>query len=44
MERTRLERMFNDNNNNWYREDKILSYNEVLERKVSEVESTDKVR
>jgi len=36
--------MFNNNNNNQYRENKILNYNEVLERKVSEVESTDKVR
>jgi len=36
--------MFNDNNNNQYRENKILNFYEVLVRKVSEVDSTDKVR
>jgi hypothetical protein len=36
--------MFDDNNNDWYRENKILNYNEVLVREVYEVESNDKVR
>jgi hypothetical protein len=36
--------MFDDNNNDWYRENKTLNYNEVLVREVYEVESNDKVR
>jgi len=36
--------MFEDNNNDRYRESKTLNYNEVLVRKVAEVESNDIVR
>jgi len=36
--------MFDDNNNDWYRENKTLNYNEVIVRKMVEVESDDKMR
>jgi hypothetical protein len=36
--------MFDDNNNDWYRENETLNYNEVLVMEVYEVESNDKVR
>jgi len=36
--------MFDDNNNDWYRENNFLNYNEVLVRKVVEVECNDKMR
>jgi hypothetical protein len=36
--------MFEDNNDDRYREKKILNYNEVLVWKIAEVESNDKVR
>ena len=36
--------MFDDNNNDRYRENKTLNYNEVLVRKIVDVESNDKVR
>jgi len=36
--------MFDDNNNDWCRENKTLNYNEVLARKIAEFESNDKVR
>ena len=35
--------MFDDNNNDWYRENNSLNYNEVLVRKVAEVESNYKM-
>jgi len=36
--------MFDDNNNDRYRENKTLNHNEVLVRKVAEVESNDTLR
>jgi hypothetical protein len=36
--------MFDDNNNDRYRENKNLNYNEASAREVYEVESNDKVR
>jgi len=36
--------MFDDNNNDRYWENKTLNYNEVLVRKIVEVESEDKMR
>jgi hypothetical protein len=36
--------MVDDNNNDRYRENKTPNYNEVLVRKVSEVEFNEKVR
>jgi len=43
-DKTRLEKSkMSRKTNKRYRENKIMNYNEVLERNVSEVESTDKV-
>ena len=36
--------MFDDNNNDRYRENKTLNHNEVLVMEVYEVESNDEVR
>jgi len=36
--------MFDDNNNDWYRENNSLNYNEVLVMKVVEVKSNYKMR
>jgi len=36
--------MFDDNNNDRYRDNNSLNYNEVLVRKVVEVKSNDKMR